>query len=1517
MAASLPTPVDLLTKGTKVWIPQPSIEKLQDWIPAEIVQPIGADNRVVVQTEDLQEKPLDPSSVYIRNPAILDGVDDMTRLSYMHEPAILHNLRLRYDLDIIYTYTGPILIAMNPYQKLPNLYDKSMIDAYCGKAIGKLSPHVFAVAEDAFRSMMVDEKSQSILVSGESGAGKTESAKYLLQYFAAMGGKGKGERVVEQKVLESTPLLEAFGNAKTQMNDNSSRFGKFIEVQFSETGIINGASIQTYLLEKSRIVHLQIGERCYHVFYQLIAGADATLRQKLQLRSSPEDYKTLFEGECYAIDGVSDVEEFQKTKRAMDIIQITQEEQTNVFEVLAAILHFSNTVFADTGNDSSELDAKTASEYQIACALLGCDAEELKKSMLTREITAGSERYTTSLTAEKAANVRDAFCMLLYSRLFDWLVEKINQNIRADKKAKSFIGILDIYGFESFETNGFEQFCINYANEKLQQQFNHHIFKLEQQEYIKEKIDWSYIEFRDNQECLDLIEKKPLNIIAILDEESMFPRANDESLAIKLVKNHEKHPHFEKPKMIRNGFSIIHYAGKVSYDTKGFLEKNRDFIVPVHMKILGNSKPFVATMSRKGGATGSGPAPVIGGARSLKPQQSFQFVSVANQFRDSLGNLMSTIGTTNPHYIRCIKPNIYKRAKCFEPMMTLHQLRCLGVLDAVRIFSAGYPGRIGYDRFYDRYKILVRHKPGADARSSCEALFNSLNIERDKYQFGLTKLFLRAGQIASFEKMRTDKLNMSALMIQKNFRRFVTRRWYLGVRQKIIELQTVCRLYLAKKKMQQLIRLRAAIKIQRRFRAYLVRRKFLRIIKGVIKLQKAVRRHLFLQKYKGERMLQAAIVIQRRWRAYRARRYFKDIRKATIKAQTLWRGKLARRRYAEEKIAAKAVAAVIVEKKELEHKLDTLEMKLVAESRQFNRLEESNRRLDAEYQALLQKYKELDSRTSKTIARLEDENEKLANENQMLRSKYEKENETLKEKLRDETKAWTKAKTEMSDELQQLRAKLAEEMRLREEERKAFEEEKQKMSASIELMNAELDQEQKDNADLKKQLKRATAKVEPTELEVSIESNLTKVATTQEERRIRLVGMIIGSLETNFASGLPIPAFVLFRYLRYWRELYDKESHLLPYIISSMSAVVQGYREDANMLSFSLSNIGLMLHLTEKELDIEGVEITLPPIESVLSNAPFYETPAASPEEDAPAFLTFQHQLTSLLGTIYNLLLKNLFQKLKPIIDTVILEKGGVDMTKTTRKAKVNSITDVLSEFLRLFQANFVFVNLVQQFFELVFTIIDAIIFNDLLLRKELCTFMRANEIDTCVHLLEFWGSKAGTEWLGNALEKLNHTQQAANLLLMRDKTTISNKKERTKVCPDLTLTQIKQILSLYTPDSFEEKVPYAALYAISKESAKEAASNLFIDVSSTINLRFSSLHYIELEDLHLIPFPKDVSEAITTSIEEQVKQREAIEQSLNLSTQGRNNSDPKRPLDPKPPRDHVSRRSGIFSFLG
>ncbi|RRT66577.1 hypothetical protein BHE74_00028872 [Ensete ventricosum] len=432
----------------------------------------------------------------------------MTKLAYLHEPGVLQNLRSRYDMNEIYTYTGNILIAVNPFRRLPHLYDSHMMEQYKGAVFGELSPHPFAVADAAYRQMINEGVSQSILVSGESGAGKTESTKMLMRYLAYMGGRAASEgRTVEQQVLQSNPVLEAFGNAKTVRNNNSSRFGKFVEIQFDKSGRISGAAIRTYLLERSRVCQVSDPERNYHCFYMLCAAPPEDIgRFKL---GSPRTFHYLNQSKCYELDGVDDSKEYLETKKAMDIIGISADEQDAIFRVVAAILHLGNVEFADGKEIDSSQPKDEISWFHLrtAAELLMCDVNALEDSLCTRVIVTRDENIVKTLDLAAAVLSRDALAKIIYSRLFDWLVNKINNSIGQDPDSKNLIGVLDIYGFESFKTNSFEQFCINLTNEKLQQHFNQHVFKMEQEEYTKEEIDWSYIEFVDNQDILDLIEK--------------------------------------------------------------------------------------------------------------------------------------------------------------------------------------------------------------------------------------------------------------------------------------------------------------------------------------------------------------------------------------------------------------------------------------------------------------------------------------------------------------------------------------------------------------------------------------------------------------------------------------------------------------------------------------------------------------------------------------------------------------------------------------------------------------------------------------------------------------------------------------------------------------------------------------------------------------------------------------------------------------------------------------------------
>jgi len=496
------TPVNI-TLGSHVWVEDPELA----WISGEVTEIKGTNAKIV--TANGKTVVASISSIYPKDTeAPPAGVDDMTKLAYLHEPGVLHNLDCRFALNEIYTYTGNILIAVNPFQRLPHLYSVHMMEQYKGAAFGELSPHLFAVADTSYRAMINEARSQSILVSGESGAGKTETTKMLMRYLAFMGGRSDTEgRSVEQQVLESNPVLEAFGNAKTVKNNNSSRFGKFVEIQFDKRGKISGAAIRTYLLERSRVCQVSDPERNYHCFYMLCAAPPEEAK-KFKV-GDPRTFHYLNQTNCYEVSNVDDAREYLETRNAMDIVGIGQEAQDAIFRVVAAILHLGNVNFIKGEEaDSSKLrDDKSRYHLQTAAELLMCNEKMMEDSLCKRVIVTPDGNITKPLDPESAASNRDALAKTVYSRLFDWIVDKINSSIGQDPDAKSLIGVLDIYGFESFKINSFEQLCINLTNEKLQQHFNQHVFKMEQEEYTREEINWSYVEFVDNQDVLDLIEK--------------------------------------------------------------------------------------------------------------------------------------------------------------------------------------------------------------------------------------------------------------------------------------------------------------------------------------------------------------------------------------------------------------------------------------------------------------------------------------------------------------------------------------------------------------------------------------------------------------------------------------------------------------------------------------------------------------------------------------------------------------------------------------------------------------------------------------------------------------------------------------------------------------------------------------------------------------------------------------------------------------------------------------------------
>ncbi|GAV85356.1 LOW QUALITY PROTEIN: Myosin_head domain-containing protein [Cephalotus follicularis] len=629
------------------------------------------------------------------NPHILEGVDDLIQLSYLNEPSVLHNLQYRYSRDLIYSKAGPILIAVNPFKDV-KIYGNDFVIAYRQKVTD--SPHVYAIADTAYNEMMRDGVNQSVIISGESGAGKTETAKFAMQYLTALGG-GSGR--IEYEVLQTNCILESFGNAKTSRNDNSSRFGKLIEIHFSTLGKICGAKIQTFLLEKSRVVQLADGERSYHIFYQLCAGAPSNLKERLHLKLA-QQYNYLNQSECLAIDGVDDAQKFHKLLEALNIVQICKEDQEHAFAMLAAVLWLGNISFKVIDNENHVL-VLADEALSNAARLMNCSAPELMLALSTHKIQAGKDCITKKLTLRQATDRRDALAKFIYASLFDWLVEQINESLAVGKLCTGrSISIIDIYGFESFKKNSFEQFCINYANERLQQHFNRHLLKLEQEEYELDGIDWTKVDFEDNQECLNLFETKPLGLLSLLDEESNFPRATDLTFANKLKQHLNANPCFKGER--GRAFSIRHYAGEVLYDTNGFLEKNRDPLHSDFIELLSScSCPlpnlFASKMLNQSQRPGSSPCQF---GTVDTPKQS-----VGTKFKGQLFKLMNQLENTTPHFIRCIKPNSKQLPGMYEEALVLQQLRCCGVLEVVRISRSGYPTRMTHQEFAGRYGFLL------------------------------------------------------------------------------------------------------------------------------------------------------------------------------------------------------------------------------------------------------------------------------------------------------------------------------------------------------------------------------------------------------------------------------------------------------------------------------------------------------------------------------------------------------------------------------------------------------------------------------------------------------------------------------------------------------------------------------------------------------------------------------------------------------------------------------------------
>ncbi|XP_053897149.1 myosin-11 isoform X2 [Malaclemys terrapin pileata] len=786
-----------------VWVPS---EK-QGFEAASIKEEKG-DEVVVELAENGKKITVSKDDIQKMNPPKFSKVEDMAELTCLNEASVLHNLRERYFSGLIYTYSGLFCVVVNPYKYLP-IYSDKIIDMYKGKKRHEMPPHIYAIADTAYRSMLQDREDQSILCTGESGAGKTENTKKVIQYLAFVASSHKGKKdtsitgELEKQLLQANPILEAFGNAKTVKNDNSSRFGKFIRINFDVTGYIVGANIETYLLEKSRAIRQARDERTFHIFYYMIAGTGEQMKKDLLLESF-NNYTFLSNGNV-PIPGQQDDEMFQETLEAMTIMGFNEEEQLAMLKVVSSVLQLGNIIFKKERNtDQASMPDDTAA--QKVCHLMGINVTDFTRAILTPRIKVGRDVVQKAQTKEQADFAIEALAKATYERLFRWILSRVNKALdKTKRQGASFLGILDIAGFEIFEVNSFEQLCINYTNEKLQQLFNHTMFILEQEEYQREGIEWNFIDFGlDLQPCIELIERpnNPPGVLALLDEECWFPKATDTSFVEKLCQEQGSHAKFQKPKQLKDKteFSIIHYAGRVDYSASAWLTKNMDPLNDNVTSLLNQSSDkFVADLWKDVDR-------IVGLDQMAKMTESSlpsasktkkgMFRTVGQLYKEQLTKLMTTLRNTNPNFVRCIIPNHEKRAGKLDAHLVLEQLRCNGVLEGIRICRQGFPNRIVFQEFRQRYEILAANaipKGFMDGKQACILMIKALELDPNLYRIGQSKIFFRTGVLAHLEEERDLKITDVIIAFQAQSRGYLARKAFAKRQQQLTAMKVIQR----------------------------------------------------------------------------------------------------------------------------------------------------------------------------------------------------------------------------------------------------------------------------------------------------------------------------------------------------------------------------------------------------------------------------------------------------------------------------------------------------------------------------------------------------------------------------------------------------------------------------------------------------------------------------------------------------------------------------------------------------
>ncbi|KAL6939745.1 Myosin type-2 heavy chain 1 [Hanseniaspora osmophila] len=1547
--------------GTRCWYPN----KEQGWIGGEITknsfdQASGLfslelkleNNEVVkIETKNLEsveanlnattstDSPSKETLPLLRNPPILESTEDLTSLSYLNEPAVLHAIKTRYAQLNIYTYSGIVLIATNPFDRVEQLYTQDMIQAYAGRRRGELEPHLFAIAEEAYRLMKTDYKNQTIVVSGESGAGKTVSAKYIMRYFASVEDIHNPDQSMnsqfntqngdsdldidgiptvdgvsletsstnsltfgpemsetEEKILATNPIMEAFGNAKTTRNDNSSRFGKYLEILFNENTSIIGAKIRTYLLERSRLVFQPKSERNYHIFYQLLSGLNDEDKEKLFLKGI-DDYKYTNQGGEPVIAGIDDKEEFYTTVKSLQLVGVNSNTQFEIFKILAGLLHIGNIEITKARNDAA-ISSEEAN-LKLACDLLGLDPVLFAKWLTKKQITTRSEKIISNLNYQQALVSKDSVAKYVYSCLFDWLVENINVtlcNPEVEDQVKTFIGVLDIYGFEHFAKNSFEQFCINYANEKLQQEFNQHVFKLEQEEYVKEKIEWSFIEFNDNQPCINLIENK-LGILSLLDEESRLPAGSDQTFAQKLYETLDKPPTnkvFSKTRFGQSKFIVKHYALDVEYDSEGFIEKNRDTVSDGHLEVLKSStnKTLLEVLSCVDRAaeklaneqeqqsqtqTQSKPVGRIGNARTVNKKPTLGSI-----FKNSLVELMNTINSTNVHYIRCIKPNEEKEAWKFDNVMVLSQLRACGVLETIRISCAGFPTRWTYNEFVSRYHLLTPSKywenlystdiTEEDIKNLTQKVLEYTNTVPAKYQLGLTKVFFKAGMLANLERLRSDKLHESIVKIQKNVKKVYYQKQYQKLLTSIKVLQSSLNAYYVRQKVELEIKTNASLLIQSLLRSTLVKTKYNAIIESVIVIQSLLRMQQSKKLLVKQKEFDSAVKVQKNIRSFQPRKAFLVQQKSSLTLQNLIRRRQAQAKFRKMRSEAESVNSLKEVGYQLENKVIQLSETIAVKIKE-------NKELNSRIADLQEKL--LNNENLKEVLNLEKLNQ--SKELEFLQKSKETDGSEYKQKL-------LKAKEEMDKAKQEIDSIKAEKDQLK----------KDVQDKLTELQEArdQLGNYKTQNSDLQNEVNSLKEEIQ------RLQQSLQFASASSVSAKSNGVAYNNGLQETPKSNRLSISAtdYIDPNTPGAYSDLYDGDDRSINSVLSQINDELYKLFDDTKALNkeivfgllkdFKVPEAGVAVEMSRKEVlypariliiilsdmwrlgltkqsetflaevlsaiqnivtNIKGDELIpngafwLTNVRELYSFVVFAENSIlndetynsgltdAEYEEYVKLVTELKDDFEALSYNIYNIWVKKLEKDLeKKVISAVVLSQslpgfianeGSQFLPKLFSQPIAYKMDDILTFLNNIYWSIKAYHVESEVFREVITTLlkfIDAICFNDLIMRRNFLSWKRGLQLNYNVTRLEEW---CKAHYIQEGTECLVHMLQAAKLLQVK-KATLEDIDIIWEICSSLKPAQIQKLISQYSVADYESPIPEEILQNVAERVKKDAAEN-------------------------------------------------------------------------------------------